>query len=191
MLPCRSQYSTARTNNHSHECSEHFSPMACKHCQPKTSILFYHQPLHLSLQQNHNHFPWWFTTEPQELPRDGRGSEDKIAMDLGNHGLYLTLFWYVHFAPIGHFHSKYLMSNKVTFRLLLLEKLHMQCLSVGIGRLLPGCGVKPHLQICIKIHQSQEAFFFYTPLICVITLTKLTQHPKVVCKRCFWHEVNT
>lgn len=64
--------------------------------------------------------------------------------------------------------------NKVTFLILLLEKLHTHCLSVRIGRQRPGCGIKPHLQICVKIHQSQKAFLFYTSLICVITLTKLT-----------------
>lgn len=146
--------------------------MACKYCHPKASVLFYHQPLHHSLHPNHNHFPWCFTTEPQAQTRDGRGTKDKISMYLGNCGLYLALFWYVHFAPSGHFHSKYVKWSDI-FAVAFREAAHalFEC---GNRETITRLWLKPHLQICIQIHQPQEAFLFYTPLICVITLTKLT-----------------
>lgn len=127
------------------------------------------------------------TTFPDVSPQIHRHSQEMgEGLKTRFQCIWETMAWISHYSDMCTLHqldiSTQNMANKVTFLLLLLEKLHMHCLSVGIGRQLPGCGVKPHLQICIQIHQPQEAFLFYTPLICVITLTKLTQHPKVVCK---------
>lgn len=149
--------------------------MAYKYCQPKAPILFHYQPCAPASASfstpNTTTFPDLFHhLFSYKQPRDSKGTKDKILIYLGNHGLYLILFWCAHFTPTGHFYTKYLLSNKVTFLLLFSEKLHTHCLCVGRGRRLPYCSVKPLLHICIKIHhQSQEAFLFYIPLIFVIT----------------------
>lgn len=66
----------------------------------------------------------------------------EILIHLGNHSLHLILFWCTCFTPIRHFHTKHLLSNKMIFLLLFLEKLHMHCFCVDRGRWLLYCNIK-------------------------------------------------